>query len=99
MPLPNPTELGGADTLTGEFQARIEELRDSVAALISELEAAELEITNIKSLVSVSGTDTVISSNGNGDVYMEANNVNVGRFDKDGNLYIKGNFYWNEGTV
>lgn len=78
----------------------------SLTTLDSELTTAKAGITTLEGNVSTlngrvttSGTNTTISSNGNGDVYIQANGVNIMRIDANGNVYFKGNAYFNEGSV
>lgn len=46
MAIPSAGELGNPSISTADFQTKIEDLRDAVATLIAELDAAELTIGN-----------------------------------------------------
>ena len=61
--------------------------------------AIESDVTDIESVVDVVSTNTTIKSNGNGDVYINANGVNIMRIDANGNVYFKGDATFNTGSV
>lgn len=46
-------------------------------------------------VVTISGTNTTVASNGNGDVSLRANGVDVARADADGNLYATNDVFVN----
>lgn len=52
MALPETGKLGDPASTTAEFQARIEALRDAVAALQTDLDAAESNVLDINSVLS-----------------------------------------------
>lgn len=67
--------------------------------LDTDLTAIESDVSTLNGRVTTSGTNTTIASNGNGDVYIQANGVNIMRIDANGNVYFKGDAYFNQGTV
>jgi len=71
----------------------------AIKASQADLDIAESDITILKNAVATSGTDVAVRSNGNGDVYIQANSVNIMRIDANGNVYFKGNAYFNQGAV
>ena len=90
---------GGTSRSLTTLDSELVTAQNDITTAQGDITALEGDVSTLNGRVTTSGTNTTISSNGNGDVYIRANNVNIMRIDANGNVYFKGQGYFNQGSV
>lgn len=86
-------------TTTYASAAGVKAAYDRALTAESDAATAQAAVDALETVVVKSGGNTIIKSAGNGDVYLQANGLNIMRVDADGNVYFRNNAYFNTGTV